>query len=85
MMGNVFEWVESPWTSGGYGTGSDRGLRGGSYEFFDYTLGYSYRFIYGSPSNVGTNVGFRVAQVPEPATLALLALAGLALIRRRRA
>jgi hypothetical protein len=28
-------------------------------------------------------VGFRVVQVPEPATLSLLALGGLAILRRR--
>ena len=29
MMGNDWEWMESPYSSGDYGTGSSRGLRGG--------------------------------------------------------
>ena len=84
MMGNVWQWEESPYTSGDYGTGSVRGLRGGSYVSAAYGLASSFR--YGdNPGNVDTDFGFRVAsQVPEPCSLALLTMGGLALLRRRK-
>jgi len=77
--GNVWEWNESIYY------GSDRGLRGGS--FYDWigdgTLHAAGRQI-GDPTDEGPVVGFRVSSVPEPATLSLLAMGGLAFIRRRR-
>ena len=72
MMGNVYEWNETL-------IGSDRGIRGGSYSYSDYdNLRSSYR-SYATPSSEYINVGFRVASVPEPATLLLLGFGGLAL------
>lgn len=84
MMGNVREWMESPWTSGDYGTGSNRGLRGGSYGSSDYNLASSARNNYTAPNGEYNVVGFRVASVPEPASLGLITLGGLALLKRRR-
>ncbi len=84
MMGNVWEWMESPYFSGNYGTGSYRGLRGGSFTNYGNTLASSGR-MNNSPDNEGFNVGFRVAsEVPEPSSVVLLSLGGLALIKRRR-
>jgi formylglycine-generating enzyme required for sulfatase activity len=77
MMGNVYEWNETLLG------GSGRGLRGGSYDNYGDTIGSFFRYgnnqIYGRDS-----VGFRVASVPEPCSLALLLIGGLALRNRKR-
>ena len=88
MMGHVWEWMESPHNDPSYGTSSNRALRGGSYyapgiDNAD-ALASSYRGQ-DQPEDSGPNGGFRVASdIPEPASLALLSLGGLAIIRQRR-
>jgi sulfatase modifying factor 1 len=80
--GNVWEWNEAIFVE------SWRGLRGGSfygnvgYFFLAAMESWSYHDLY--PSDEINYVGFRVSQVPEPATLSLLALGGLMALRRRR-
>ena len=76
MMGNVWEWNETLFY------GSFRGLRGGSC-LSDDRLASSFRTDF-PPDLEGGFVGFRVAEVPEPATLFLLGLGGLAVLRKRR-
>ncbi len=77
MGGNVWEWNEAVLY------GSDRGLRGGSFNRYDYDLLASGRENI-PPSSEGYTLGFRVASVPEPATLGLLALGALAALRWKR-
>jgi len=79
--GNVWEWNEAiPY-------GSFRGLRGGSFGSSGTYLraaNCSSGFGGESPSYEGDSVGFRVSEVPEPATMSLLAFGGLVLLYRRR-
>jgi formylglycine-generating enzyme required for sulfatase activity len=78
MMGNVNEWNEIL-------IDSSRGVRGGSYygSYGGLNLASSYR-ISGSTFVRYDLIGFRVAEIPEPATPLLLSLGGLALWRRHR-
>jgi len=77
MMGNVWEWNEiSP-------SVHLPGPRGGSYLYSDDYLRPSFRHDVDAWME-DINVGFRVAVIPEPATVLLLGLAGLALRRTRR-
>ena len=90
MMGNVAEMSETAnpsasnqWTamSGSFGTAS------ASLASFNLSLGFAPAYV-GSTSAT-TQIGFRVAAVPEPSTYALLAagvagLGGLRWVKRRR-
>lgn len=72
--GNVQEWNETVFY------GNERGRRGGYFSVFVQNAGYHFS---DPPSYQRVETGFRLALVPEPATLALLALGGLAMLRRR--
>jgi formylglycine-generating enzyme required for sulfatase activity len=80
--GNVWEWAEAIIRDGQY---SYRLRRGASaYDGPYQDLLAAARYSYGSPTFEYASIGFRVALVPEPATLAVLLLGSLALVRRRR-
>ncbi len=83
MMGNVWEWMESPYSSGDYLSGSDRGVRGGS-SGGSMSIPRSSTRAVSAPYYERASKGFRVASVPEPCSLVLLCLGGL-MLRRRRA
>jgi formylglycine-generating enzyme required for sulfatase activity len=74
--GNIQEWNES------LGTASTRVLRGGSWSNNFLFLQSGNRSI-SSPTTESNNIGFRIAQTPEPASLSALA-SGAVLLRRRR-
>jgi len=83
--GNVWEWMETAYDGSNNTAGEIRDLRGGSWSDYSYMLDAS-RHINSDPTSGTLNIGFRVASVPEPSALSLLAvgLGGLALVRRCR-
>jgi formylglycine-generating enzyme required for sulfatase activity len=73
---NVWEWTEARLP------GSSRGLRGGSFTgssgSYLHAAGRSYHY----PSIEAGDFGFRISEVPEPASMGVLALGGLVMIRK---
>lgn len=85
--GNVFEWTESAFDSFNNSAGEGREFRGGSWmSSWEEIESLSRIPFNNAPTFEGTDYGFRVAMVPEPSALSLLAvgLVGLASLRRRK-
>jgi hypothetical protein len=85
MMGNVWEWLETP-ADGILNPGSDEDMvfRGGSY--FQNLLQSSQTGTSESQAGAWSNTGFRVVAIPEPGTISLMGMstAGLFITRRLR-
>ena len=76
MCGNVWEWTETS-------NGTQNALRGG-YFGASASFGHKSERVFHSAVVGNSYDGFRVVEVPEPATLGVLAVGGAALLRRKR-
>ena len=81
MGGDVFQWSEA------VVDGTSRGWRGGSWYYYSHSLASSNR-LSANPTADSDAIGFRIASVPEPDSIALLLACGVSLLasggRRRR-
>jgi formylglycine-generating enzyme required for sulfatase activity len=76
--GNVWEWNDAV-------VGSSRGLRGGSWAGYEFSLRSSSSARSDDvPTYEGFNIGFRVATVPEPSCVVLTLLASGMLVTRKK-
>ena len=81
--GNVSERMESALTAPNDSPSELRAVRGGNWSSSEVNLRASLRSAIGPPSNSVSNVGFRVASVPEPSCAVLMISAGLLALARR--
>ena len=81
--GNAFEWNETAFDGSNDTAGESRERRGADWYGFSTSLVASSRYSLDPTIEYNIN-GFRVASVPEPSSLSLLALGGLVVELRRR-
>ncbi len=81
--GNVYEWMESAVDGSNNSATESRGLRSGDWNNPSSFMAQS-KMADGVPTASLSNIGLRVASVPEPSSALLLAGAGLGLLLRRR-
>lgn len=80
--GNVWEWQESAFDGTNDDPTEDRVVRGGNWDFYEFTLHASTR-VYGPPTITDRVLGLRVASVPEPCVSVLLIGIVIPVVRRR--
>jgi sulfatase modifying factor 1 len=78
MAGDVSEWTDTTTPDG-----TQRVILGGPYNL-NYMYLQSSDFFVDSPFDYGPETGFRIAEVPEPASVAILGITSFGLITRRR-
>ena len=83
QSGNVYEWEESSFDRVNDAPTEARALRGGFWSTSETNLRSSFRLIT-TPNVKGSNIGFRVASVPEPSCMVLMIGSGLMFLARRR-
>jgi formylglycine-generating enzyme required for sulfatase activity len=81
--GNAWEWTETAFWGINDIAGKDRELRGGSWYHASSGLGASARGL-DNPRVEADYIGFRVAMIPEPSSLSLLALGGVVMLGRKK-
>ena len=83
--GNVWEWNETAYDGSNNIAGESREFRSGHWLYEGFGMGSSTRGGDSEdPTYGGDGMGFRVASVPEPSSLSLLALGGVVMALRRR-
>ncbi len=83
MMGNVWEWNESAFDGTDNVAGETRVIRGGAFYYGVGGIGFDSRRRFEELTE-NDSIGFRVAAIPEPASLALIGLFGGGVLFIRR-
>jgi formylglycine-generating enzyme required for sulfatase activity len=83
MNGNVFEMQESAFDGTLDDMDESRVIRGGAFYHDASRLHAAHREAYG-PTDESSNIGFRVAAIPEPSSIALIGLVGGITVFARR-
>ncbi len=83
--GNVWEWNESAFDGSNSLSSENRAIRGGNWYGTEFNLRSSVRLSIDPTPEGSSDIGFRVASVPEPSTYALVLLgAGAVYLWKRR-
>ena len=81
---NAVEWMETSYDGSNDTAGENRELRGGNFGDFSFFWSTSVRESIDPARKEFSMFGFRVASVPEPSSLSLLALGAVVLAMRRK-
>jgi formylglycine-generating enzyme required for sulfatase activity len=81
--GNVWDWTESAFAGTNSSSSENRAFRGGAWDHNQLRMRSSFRDGV-DPTFENSDIGFRVASVPEPSTAVLVLMAGGAWLLRKR-